>query len=319
MSAASGPSGTAGKPAGMTGLLSTMRTVKYEHLVAGISGGVVSTLVLHPLDLLKIRFAVDDGKVEKNRPSYHGLRHALQSIFQQEGVKGLYKGVTPNIAGAGTAWGFYFLFYNSIKTEMQKGDPKCQLTPTSHMFAAAQAGVLTLTMTNPIWVVKTRLCLQYGPGAKIPTDPSKSYKGMIDALYKIGKYEGIRGLYKGFVPGLWGVSHGAIQFMAYEEMKSEYNHFKQQPIDTKLGTGEYLLMAALSKLFAAVTTYPYQVVRARLQDQHSTYAGAVDCIRSIVRYEGVSGLYKGMTPYLVHVLPNICMVLLIYEKLTSCA
>lgn len=31
--------------------------VKYEHLVAGISGGVTSTLILHPLDLIKIRFA----------------------------------------------------------------------------------------------------------------------------------------------------------------------------------------------------------------------------------------------------------------------
>lgn len=31
--------------------------VKVGNLVAGLSGGVVSTLVLHPLDLVKIRFA----------------------------------------------------------------------------------------------------------------------------------------------------------------------------------------------------------------------------------------------------------------------
>lgn len=31
--------------------------VKYEHMVAGVSGGVTSTLILHPLDLIKIRFA----------------------------------------------------------------------------------------------------------------------------------------------------------------------------------------------------------------------------------------------------------------------
>lgn len=36
--------------------------IKYEHLVAGISGGVTSTLILHPLDLIKIRFA---GKLNK--------------------------------------------------------------------------------------------------------------------------------------------------------------------------------------------------------------------------------------------------------------
>jgi len=184
------------------------------------------------------------------------------------------------------------------------------------MLAAAEAGLFTLVLTNPIWVVKTRLCLQYGmtnapPGTTI-------YKGFIDALWKIKAEEGWKGLYKGFVPGIWGVSHGAIQFMAYEELKNLYNvQYKKQPVDTKLGTSEYLFFACLSKLFAAITTYPYQVVRARLQDQHSIYSSATDCVRQTLRYEGIRGLYKGMSPYLVHVLPNICMVLLIYEKMTT--
>lgn len=39
------------------------------------------------------------------------------------------------------------------------------------------------------------------------------------------------------------------------------------------------MMAAVSKIFAVVATYPYQVVRARLQDQHNTYSGVFDVIR----------------------------------------
>jgi len=62
------------------------------------------------------------------------------------------------------------------------------------MFAAADAGVLTLLMTNPIWVVKTRLCLQYASDVNMAE--SKKYHGMVDALSKIYKTEGIRGLYK---------------------------------------------------------------------------------------------------------------------------
>ena len=89
-------------------LASTARTVRYEHLLAGVSGGVVSTVILHPLDLLKVRFAVDDGKVG-GRPHYTGLRSAFKDILRQEGTRGLYKGVTPNVAGAGTSWGLYFL------------------------------------------------------------------------------------------------------------------------------------------------------------------------------------------------------------------
>ena len=46
--------------------------------------------------------------------------------------------------------------YNTIKTEMQGGDTKKQLTPSLHMLAAAEAGLFTLVLTNPIWVVKTR-------------------------------------------------------------------------------------------------------------------------------------------------------------------
>lgn len=84
--------------------------------------------------------------------------------------------------------------YNTIKTSIQGGNSKKPLGPSMHMFAAADAGVLTLLMTNPIWVVKTRLCLQYADDVKLAE--SKKYRGMLDALKKIYKTEGIRGLYK---------------------------------------------------------------------------------------------------------------------------
>ena len=47
---------------------------------------------------------------------------------------------------------------------MQHGNSLIQLSPGAHMLAAAEAGIVTLMLTNPIWVVKTRLCLQYGAG-----------------------------------------------------------------------------------------------------------------------------------------------------------
>ena len=105
-----------------------------------------------------------------------------------------------------------------------------------HPIASSSAGIVTLALTNPIWVVKTRLCLQFGrdPSSVSNQDPSKVYKGMLDAFKKIAVNEGLPGLYKGFVPGIWGVSHGAIQFMIYEELKSSYHNYKRQPIDTQL-------------------------------------------------------------------------------------
>jgi hypothetical protein len=110
------------------------------------------------------------------------------------------------IMSRGTLWCWIFGFfcdpniiicsYNTIKTWIQGGNTKKPLGPTLHMVAAAQAGILTLIMTNPIWVVKTRLCLQYSDMDKTRLPESTRYLGMMDALSKIYYNEGIRGLYK---------------------------------------------------------------------------------------------------------------------------
>jgi len=291
--------------------------VRYEHLLAGVGGGVVATSILHPLDLLKIRFAVNDGQWQLARSSRPTYSSTVINILKAEGVSGLYQGVTPNILGAGSAWGFYFFFYNAAKSKMQDGNAQKQLSALSHLFAASSAGVLTLTMTNPIWVVKTRLCLQSGDQNKsaAKSDP-KVYRGFSDALVKIARHEGLKGLYSGFVPGLFGVSHGAVQFMAYEEMKNSYHNYYNQEITTKLGTMEYLGFAALSKLFAALTTYPYQVVRARLQDTKSKYSSSRDCISKIYNLEGWMGFYKGLTPNLIRVVPATMITFVVYENLS---
>ena len=91
-------------------------------------------------------------------------------------------------------------------------------------------GMLILTVTNPIWVVKTRLCLSHT--ASVPS--YKRYTGLRDGLYKLYQYEGLQGLYRGFIPGLWGTSHGAIQFMFYEELKRLYTVHYCMTIDAKL-------------------------------------------------------------------------------------
>ncbi|XP_060756959.1 solute carrier family 25 member 32b [Neoarius graeffei] len=283
--------------------------VRVENLVAGLSGGVASTLVLHPLDLVKVRFAVSDGL--ELRPKYYSVWHCMRSIWKQEGLRGLYQGVTPNVWGAGASWGLYFFFYSAIKAYVQEGR-QTELSPKEHLVSAAQAGAMTLCITNPIWVTKTRLVLQYS------TDPSqKLYRGMVDALVKIYRQEGVAGLYRGFVPGLFGTSHGALQFMAYEELKRDYNKYRNKHSHAKLNSLEYISMAAVSKIFAVATTYPYQVIRARLQDQHTRYNGVIDVIRRTWRNEGPRGFYKGIVPNLIRVTPASCITFVVYETVSS--
>lgn len=293
--------------------LSIFSHLKYEHLVAGVAGGTISTLALHPLDLIKLRFAVNDGRTCPI-PQYNGSVDAVKKICKSEGLSGLYRGITPNALGAGSAWGIYFLIYNGVKTYMQNGNTSQPLSSATHIFAAADAGILTLLMTNPIWVVKTRLCLQYADDVRLPD--SKRYTGMIDAFKKIRKNEGFYGFYRGLTPGLFGVSHGALQFVAYEEMKAKYNKFYDRSIQTKLTTVEYIVFATISKLMAAMATYPYQVLRARLQDQHHNYSGTIQCFKSIWKYEGWRGYYKGLGVNLIKVTPATVITFVVYEHIS---
>lgn len=50
---------------------------------------------------------VNDGQTSTT-PRYNGLRNAITQIVRTEGVRGLYRGVTPNVLGSGSSWGFYF-------------------------------------------------------------------------------------------------------------------------------------------------------------------------------------------------------------------
>jgi len=298
-------------------LLSFLAGVKYEHLVAGVGGGLVSTLLLHPLDLLKIRLAVHDGQAGNTRPSYSNLRVAVRQIVGEAGLRGLYAGVTPNLVGAGSAWGLYFFFYNAFKSWLggPHGSEKGQLGASSHLMAASGSGVATLALTNPIWVVKTRLILQQSSDLASP----HYYRGLTHALSSIWRSEGLRGLYSGFTPGLLGVSHGAIQFCAYEELKRLSSRWQGlQACDRKLSSLEYLSCAAASKLVAASLTYPYQVVRARLQDLGSSgkYSSARHCVTRVWRGEGLRGFYKGLSPNLLRVVPATMITFLVYENLS---
>lgn len=295
--------------------MSALSNIRWEHFIAGISGGVVSTVALHPLDLVKVRFQVNEGRsTVSNRPQYTGIFDALVKIGKQGGVKGLYQGVTPNVYGAGSAWGLYFLFYNEVKQVMRdRSDGAEVLGPGKHMSAAGCAGVLTLAITNPLWVAKTRLCLQYD----VSPTPVRTvyYKGTLDCITQVYKADGIRGLYKGFVPGLFGVTHGAIQFMCYEELKKLYNEYRQVPYSTNFNTVEYLSFAAISKMISATVTYPYQVLRSRLQDQHRVYSGVIDVASQTWRLEGWQGFYKGIWPHVLRVTPVCAITFVVYEKM----
>lgn len=144
-----------------------------------------------------------------------------------------------------------------------------------HLSAAAVAGIITGTATNPIWVVKTRLQLTEErrhiaagagstPGTSSSISPnatrgstSRIVGGSYAMIKQIIREEGIRGFYKGLSASYLGVTEGTIQWVLYERLK-------RLSADTqgRGGVAEWLGMlgsAGTAKCVASLITYPHEV------------------------------------------------------------
>lgn len=178
-------------------------------------------------------------------------------------------------------------------------------------------GMLTAVLTNPVWVIKTRMLStgSHTPGA---------YSSFTTGAKQILQTEGVAGFYRGLLPALFGVSHGALQFMAYEQMKiyrskmssPEAESETEKNAKRQLGNLDFFLISSLSKVFAGCVTYPYQVLRSRLQTYEAPllYRGAGDAVAQIWAREGLAGFYKGLGPNLFRVLPSTWVTFLVYEN-----
>ena len=296
--------------------------------IAGLSAGLVSTIVVHPLDIIKTRLQgefsfpvyqcaeltllVDTSA----HPLINSSRAVFRDILRNEGptrLAALYRGLTPNLVGNSCGWALYFLWYRQAQDLIRsyRGyTPTQSLTSLDYVAASGASGFLSACLTNPIWVVKTRM---------LTTSATQmgAYPGLISGLGSIYRIEGVRGFFHGLTPTLVGVSHGSLYFLAYEKLKQWRRQSKKT---TELTNVDTLVTSSLSKVFAGTLTYPHQLVRARMQtyDPSNTAPvrsiGVVNTVKSVWVNEGITGFYKGMFPNLLRVIPSTCVTFLVYEN-----
>ncbi|KAF2157912.1 mitochondrial carrier [Myriangium duriaei CBS 260.36] len=273
--------------------------------VAGFTAGIVSTLAVHPFDVVKTRLQINNTTKSHLGESVRIVR----DIAKNEGsYRALYRGLMPNMVGNSISWALYFLWYGNIKdlARSYRGEG-AHLQSSDYFIASGVSGILTAFFTNPIWVIKTRMLStgKNAPGA---------YQSIAHGTRHIWETEGFKGFYRGLIPSLFGVSHGAIQFMAYEQLKNHWSVGRGGK--DKLTNFDFLTLSAVSKMFAGSVTYPYQVVRARLQVYNAgqTYLNARDVVKQVWRNEGTAGFYRGIGPNLIRVLPSTCVTFLVYEN-----
>ena len=202
-------------------------------------------------------------------------------------------------------------------------------------------------VTNPIWVVKTRLMSQSSSTTMVKASrPPWQYHSTIDAISKMYRAEGIKPFYSGLTPAMFGLTHVAIQFPLYEVFKKEFTGLGGKETEADKAHHFYGIAFAvfLSKICASTATYPHEVVRTRLQTQQRSlanqatenqrdhgrppgdlssqriikglrYRGTIDTCKAILAEEGWRGFYAGLGTNLIRAVPAAMTTIITFEYL----
>ena len=172
----------------------------------------------------------------------------FKDIYREESSRALFKGLGPTLVGVVPARSINFFTYGNGKRIIADNFNDGRENSWVHLSAAALAGIITGTATNPIWVVKTRLQLVQGD--------KKVLGGSWNCIKKIMREEGIRGFYKGLSASYLGVTEGTILWVLYERLKK-----LSIAIDGEKGVPPFRILTSASsaKLIATMITYPHEV------------------------------------------------------------
>lgn len=326
--------------------------------LSGAIAGVAAGIIVCPLDVAKTRLQAQGGLFSSPLHSsykYRGMLGTLKTIVSEEGILGLYRGLTPIVVGYIPTWTIYFLIYEKAKAAIstyqnarprqlrsnenlgKRSTPKSDIssnktngdssqhdtttidiyrdsdidgwdhdtqvtseqTALQHIAAAVTAGAVSTLVSNPIWVVKTRLMSQ------------RHYKNTLDAVRTMYRTEGIKVFYTGLGPAFLGLVHVAVQFPLYEKFKSLF--------PAPATPSQILAASFFSKIVASSLTYPHEVIRTRNQIHLSSrkYYGIVHTVETILREEGWRAFYAGLGTNLVRAVPSSAITLLTYELVST--
>lgn len=177
--------------------------------------------------------------------------------------------------------------------------------------AGAISGGISRTVTSPLDVIKIRFQVQLEPTSSWAllhrelSTPSK-YTGMFQATKDIYREEGLRGFWRGNVPALLMVMpYTAIQFTVLHKLKTFAAGSSKTEDHIHLSPYLSYISGALAGCAATVGSYPFDLLRTILasQGEPKVYPTMRSAFVDIVKIRGFRGLYAGLSPTLVEIVP----------------
>ncbi|KAF5186378.1 Thylakoid ADP,ATP carrier protein [Thalictrum thalictroides] len=168
-------------------------------LAAGACAGMTSTLVTYPLDVLRLRLAVE--------PGYKTMSEVALGMLRDEGIASFYNGLGPSLIGIAPYIAVNFCIFDLVKKALPE---KYQKRTESSLATALVSATLATLMCYPLDTVRRQMQMRGTP-----------YKTVLDAIPGIVARDGLVGLYRGFVPNaLKNLPNSSIRLTTFDTVKS---------------------------------------------------------------------------------------------------
>ncbi|KAM9792797.1 mitochondrial adenyl nucleotide antiporter SLC25A24-like [Neosynchiropus ocellatus] len=273
----------------------------WRQLMAGALAGSVSRTGTAPLDRLKVFRQVHGLSVFSGN-----FVSSFQSMVKEGGWGSLWRGNGINVLKIAPETAIKFTAYEQIKSWMCSSKETKKLRIHERFLAGSLAGAIAQTVIYPLEVLKTRLTLRR----------TGQYSGIMDCAKRILRKEGAAAFYKGYVPNILGiVPYAGIDLAVYESLKFAWLNRNSGIVDP--GVIVLVGCGAISSTCGQLASYPLALIRTRMQAQASSIGtpklSMLALIQNIVSQEGVAGLYRGISPNLLKVIPAVSVSYVAYE------
>jgi len=274
-------------------------------LAPGAFGGFCSVFVGHPIDLIKVRQQVAGvskssqvkatASMAANKLSGGNSTLAmLRNIFLKEGVNGLYRGVSAPLIAVTPGFAISFWSFDRagrLIRQQSQMDPDEELSLPQVALAGAFSGIPLAAVFGPTERIKCLLQVDKG-----------KYSGFFDCLSKVYQVGGIKSVTKGTLStALRDVPGNAAYFGTYELVKRLSCKLEGSQKASIPGT---LMAGGCAGVANWIVAIPMDTVKSRWQTAPcGKYKSFFDVFQTLIREEGASALFRGLSPALLRAFP----------------